>query len=287
MKTQILSILFILFACSNIFAQQSLRRVFQPENIINEIPYGANPEAGHYVQSDDAKIYYEVYGKGQPVVILHGGIFGSTIEMAEFIDSLKVDYQVIAISTRGHGKSEIGTKPITYEQKAKDVMAVVDKITKNKVILLGFSDGAYTGYKVASMYPDRISKLIAIGAGEQKPGLRKVVFNTTEEAFKMDSAYWKQQLSLMPQPERLQEFWNDMAHFYNSMVASKDLLMSIECPVLVMAGEKDMNAPLPTVINAYNMIPNCQLSIVPNCGHTVFLDNFAAVWASILPFIKE
>ena len=287
MKTQILSILFILFACSNIFAQQKLRRVFQPENIINEIPYGANPEAGHYVQADDAKIYYEVYGKGQPVVILHGGIFGSTIEMAEFIDSLKVNYQVIAISTRGHGKSEIGTKLITYEQKAKDVMAVVDKITKNKVILLGFSDGAYIGYKVASMYPERISKLIAIGAGEQKPGLRKVVFNTTEEAFKMDSAYWKQQISLMPQPERLQDFWNDMAHFYNTMVASKELFMSIKCPVLVMAGELDMNAPLPTVISAYNMIPNSQLSIVPNCGHTVFLDNFAAVWASILPFLKE
>ncbi|MBS2100980.1 alpha/beta fold hydrolase [Carboxylicivirga linearis] len=282
-----LLLMLLLFTCLNIFAQQNLRRVFQPENVINEISYGANPEAGYYVQADDAKIYYEVYGKGQPVVILHGGIFGSTIEMAEFIDSLKVNYQVIAISTRGHGKSEIGTKPITYEQKAKDVMAVVDKITKNKVILLGFSDGAYTGYKVASMYPERISKLIAIGAGEQKPGLRKVVFNTTEEAFKMDSAYWKQQISLMPQPERLQDFWNDMAHFYNTMVASKDLLMSIKCPVLVMAGEKDMNAPLPTVINAYNMIPNSQLSIIPNCGHTVLLDNFTAVWASILPFIKE
>lgn len=52
-----------------------------------------------------------------------------------------------------------------------------------------------------------------------------------------------------------------------------------------MAGELDLNAPLPTVINAYNMMPESQLSIIPITGHVVFLQNFAAVWASILPFL--
>jgi len=89
----------------------------------NAIPYGANPKAGHYIQSDDAKIYYEVYGKGQPLVILHGGIFGSTYEMGRFIDSLSKRFMVIAVSTRGHGKSEMGNVEPSYEQKAKDVKA--------------------------------------------------------------------------------------------------------------------------------------------------------------------
>jgi pimeloyl-ACP methyl ester carboxylesterase len=61
------------------------------------------------------------------------------------------------------------------------------------------------------------------------------------------------------------------------MVASKELFNSIKCPALVMAGERDLNALLPTVINAYNMIPNSQLSIIPNTGHVVFFENFAAV----------
>lgn len=286
MNLKLFSVISILLFCHNLYGQQNLRSIFQSPDIVHTIPYGANPKTGKYVQASDAKIYYEVYGKGQPLVVLHGGGFGSTIEMAEFIDSLRLKFQVIAISTRGHGKSEIGSAPLTYEQKANDVMAVIHAVTKEKVIVLGFSDGAYTGFKVASMYPERIEKLIAIGAGEQIPGLRKVVFDT-QTAFKLDSAYWNQQLALMPEPEKLQEFWSKMAEFYNTMTASKALFATIQCPVLLMAGELDRNAPLSTVLNAYYMIPNCQLSIVPNTGHVVFLENFPAVWAGLLPFLKK
>lgn len=107
----------------------------------NAIPYGNNPKSGHYVNASDAKIYYEVYGKVRPLVVLHGGIFGSTYEMAEFIDSLSKNYLVIAASTRGHGKSEIGSEPITYEQRANDILAVINVVTKDSVIVLGFNDG--------------------------------------------------------------------------------------------------------------------------------------------------
>ena len=266
--------------------QKPLRRVFQPAQVVNKIPYGDNSEAGHYVQAGDARIYYEVYGEGQPVVLLHGGVFGSTIEMADFIDSLQANFQVIAVSTRGHGRSETGSSPLTYEQKANDVLAVINASTKEPVIVLGFSDGAYTGYKLAGMYPARIKKLIAIGAGEQVPGLRKVVLDA-DEAFGLDSLYWKQQLALMPEPQRLKGYWAKMAGFYNTMTASKELFATIKCPVLLMAGELDRNAPLSTIVSAYNMIPNCRLSIIPNGSHTVFLENFAAVWTSMVPFLRE
>ena len=279
MKAKVITLVILLIFSLN------QRGVSQPQSVGNKIPYGANAQAGHYVQAGDAKIYYEVYGSGKPIVLLHGGIMGSIGEMGQFIDSLKSNYQVIAMATRGHGKSEIGTAPITYELKANDVMAVVNAVTKDEVTVLGFSDGAYTGYKVASLYPERVKRLIAIGAGEQIPGLRKVVFSGP--MFNPESDMWKQRLALMPQPERIKEFWKGMENFYNTMVASKELFMSIKCPVLVMAGELDLNAPLPTVINAYNMIPKSQLSIIPNTGHVVFMENFAAVWASMLPFLKE
>ena len=250
------------------------------------IPYGNNPKAGQYVQAGDARIYYEVYGNGKPLVVLHGGGVGSTYEMAQFIDSLAKTYQVIAISTRGHGKSEIGHTPVTYEQKANDAYAVMRAVTKDSVTVLGFSDGAYTGYKLASMYPARVKKLVAMGAGEQVPGLRKVILNA-REMVRVDSLYWKQQLALMPEPGRLQEYWTNLANFYNTMTASKALFASIHCPVLVLSGERDQNAPLATVIAAYQMIPNSQLSIIPNAPHPVFMTNFPAVWASIVPFLKQ
>lgn len=266
-------------------AQQPLRGFMQSSKVINKTPYGNNQQAGHYVQAHDAKIYYEVYGSGQPIFLLHGGIMGSIDEMTDFIENLKSSYQVIAIATRGHGKSEIGIEPVTYELKANDVMAVVNAVTKDSVTILGFSDGAYTAYKMASMYPNRVKKMIAIGAGEQIPGLRKVVFSG--EAFDLKNEFWKKRLVLMPEPEKLEKFWVNMANFYNTMTASKELFATIKCPVLLISGELDRNAPLPTVINAYNMMTHSQLSIIPNTGHVVFIENFPAVWESIVPFLNQ
>lgn len=71
------------------------------------------------------------------------------------------------------------------------------------------------------------------------------------------------------------------------MTASKELFSTIKCPVLLISGELDRNAPLPTIINAYNMIPKSQLSIIPNTGHVVFMENFTAVWASVAPFLNN
>src|SRR5688500_7805705 len=121
MKNFLFSLFALLFLHSYSQAQTptQLRRFMQSApSPVGAIPYGANPKAGQYANAGDAKIYYEVYGKGKPIVVLHGGIFGSTYEMHQFIDSLKKTHQVIAVSTRGHGKSELGTDSITYEQKA-------------------------------------------------------------------------------------------------------------------------------------------------------------------------
>lgn len=253
---------------------------------LNEIPYGNNPKAGHYLKVDNTKIYYEVYGKGKPLVILHGGVFGSTYEMSQFIDSLSKTYQVIAISTRGHGKSEMGTTEPSYEQKAKDVYAVVQATTKDSVTVLGFSDGAYTAYYFAGAYPEKVRKVVAIGAGEWSKGSR--TFNITrKDAFGLDSLYWKQQLALMPQPDKMDLWLTSINKYYNSLYISKEVFEKVKCPVLLMAGENDQNAQLKTVIAAYYMFPKVQLAIIPNAPHPAFLVNFPAVWACIVPFLKN
>ena len=186
------------------------------DDIVSKIPYGNNQSAAHYVQADDAKIYYEVYGQGSPLVVLHGGGVGCTYEMCRFIDELSKNYLVIAPSQRGHGKSEIGTKKVTYEQKANDIMAVVNDVTKDPIIICGFSDGAYASYKIASMYPDRVKKIIAIGAGEIVPGLRKIPLNKLEDYSKIDANFIKEKISLCPEPEKLQGFLDDNLSFYNN-----------------------------------------------------------------------
>jgi pimeloyl-ACP methyl ester carboxylesterase len=286
MYSRIFFLFAILLFCTTVYGQQNLVRFFQPKNVVNKISYGANKKAGHYVLSNDAKIYYEVYGKGQPIVLLHGGLFGSTIEMAGFIDSLKGKFQVIAISTRGHGKSEIGKEPLTLEQRANDVMAVINAVTKNSVIILGFSDGAYTAYKLGALFPDKIKKMIVIGAGEFYPGLREFNF-TFRQAISMDTVYWKQQLKLMPEPNRIEEVFQQVGNCYNKLTVGKDLLGSIKCPVLVMAGDRDQGNSVEHVVSAARLIPNSQISIIPNGTHPVFNENFKAVWSSIVPFLNQ
>lgn len=266
-----------------------LKSFMQPETYRGStVPYGDNAGAGHYVQAADAWIYYETYGAGEPLVVLHGGGVGCTYEMGQLIDSLSRSFRVIAVSTRGHGRSEIGSVPISYEQRADDVRAVLDaEVPGGAVTVLGFSDGAYAGYKLAAMYPARVRRLVAIGAGEIVQGLRRIVPSRVEEIEKLDPDFLAAQRRLMPEPERLQAYWNDFYAFYNRVKVSKELFGSIHCPVLVLAGENDPNAPLATVLAAYQMIPDSRLAIIAGAGHPAFIDNFAAVWANVRPFVLE
>jgi pimeloyl-ACP methyl ester carboxylesterase len=281
---RILTLILFVVVCENSQAQKPLIRAFQAPGVVNKIPYGANAEVGKYVQTKDAKIYYEVYGQGQPIVVLHGGLFGSTVEMADFIDKLKLNYQVIAISLRGHGKSELGTEPVSLEQRANDALTVINEVTKDSVMVLGFSDGGFSAYKLAAMYPERVKKMVVIGAGELRPGLAEFKF-TAKDAMSFDKAFFEQQLTLMPEPNRLEDLFEGVNACYSKLTVGKDLLSSIKCPVLVMAGDRDNGNPVERVVSAARYIPKHQISIIPNTTHECFVENFDAVWASIAPFL--
>ena len=264
MRKLFLAFLGITILTSITFAHNTHYFMQDEHDIVSATPYGNNPAAGKYVNVGDTKIYYEVYGTGEPLLVLHGGGVGSTYEMGRFIDELSKSYMVIAPSTRGQGKSGIGTKPITYEQKAKDIMSVVNKVTKKPMIILGFSDGAFTAYKIASMYPKRVKKIVAIGAGELDPATHQFPALTLDSLAQYDKNFIEEKKALSPEPEKLADFLNRYYAFFNSVKVGKDLFSSIKCPVLLITGELDANAPLDTVISAYKMLPNSQLAIIAN-----------------------
>ena len=165
-------------------------------------------------------------------------------------------------------------------------MAVVNAVTKDSVSVVGFSDGGYTGYELASKYPDRVKKLIAIGATELYPGLRDFSFDV-KQAIALDTAYWNQQFKIMPEPQRLQEMFTKLGNMYNHLTLDKAFFQSIKCPTLVMAGDRDSGNPAQRVVSTAQMIPQSQIGIIPNTTHGVFLENFNAVWACVVPFIKQ
>ena len=256
----------------------------------SQIPYGNNEKVGAYAAaSDGAKIYYERYGKGSPVVVLHGGLVGSPAEMGELIDRLSESHEVIVVSTRGHGKSEVGTAVPAYVQKAADLACVLDAAgIRGKTVLLGFSDGGYTALTFAAHHPDRTAKVVAIGAGEWKRGFiqgsgsKRATFADIE---KMDTAYWQAQQRIRPEPQKTAEWFATANKHYDQTQVGKETFASISAPVLFVVGEDDANAPLDTVIAAYRMTPDADLSVIPNAQHPVFIVNFPAVWAAVQPFL--
>ncbi len=250
------------------------------------VPYGNNPKAGNYFNVGDARIYYEIYGKGKPLVMLHGGVYGYIDEFEYLIPKLAEHFQVICIATRGHGKSEIGKEPFTYQQRANDAYKVIRSITKDSVIILGFSDGAYSGLKMAVLYPELVKKLVAIGAGDH-PQIGTKKFNyTPADLMKSDSAFFAGRVALMPEPARWAECLSNLSKLYNEDYVSTETFEKIKCPVLVMSGDRDDYSSVEAVTKCAKAIRDAQLSIIPGCHHVVFYCNFPAVWESMKPFLK-
>lgn len=251
------------------------------------IPYGNNPKAGKYISVGDAKLYYEIYGQGEPIVLLHGGVYGYIDEFAPFIERLSKDHQVICIATRGHGKSEIGSAPFTWQQRADDAYKVIRSvIPHDSVTVLGFSDGGYAGYKLAATHPELVKKLIAIGSADRPKNRKTEKANYTPELLLGQAKeYFESRLAIMPEPKRWGECLTKLNKLYNDDVLSKETFERIKCPVLIIGGDRNAGHSVEALTAVYRYIPGSRLTIVPGCHHVVFFCNFAAVWESIVPFI--
>jgi pimeloyl-ACP methyl ester carboxylesterase len=176
------------------------------------ISYGANPVAGHYLRVDDTKIYYETYGTGgTPLVLLHGGLYGYIEEFGELIGELSKHRRVIAIATRGHGKSELGSKPFSYVLFASDAFAVIQHETGDKVDVLGFSDGAITSYLLTAAHPGLVRRLVAIGgprgiADWTPSALAELKASKADDVERDSPQFVADRKKLMPAPQMWEEF---------------------------------------------------------------------------------
>ena len=259
-----------------LFAALLLLSCARAQNKPASVPYGANSEAGHYLQVDDAKIYYETYGSGgTPLILLHGGLYGYIEEFGDLISGLSKDRRVIAIATRGHGRSDIGTKPFSYALFAEDALAVIRHETSGKVDVLGFSDGAVTSYTLASVHPELVRRLVAIGGprklADWTPGAQAGFRNAKPTDVERDSPQFvAERKKLMPQPERWVEFNEKLAVMWAGPVYVTDAqIESIKVPTLIVAGDHDPYNQIPKFVELFQLLPKGELAIIPGCGHVV------------------
>jgi pimeloyl-ACP methyl ester carboxylesterase len=245
------------------------------------VPYGNNPNAGHYLQVGDVKIYYEIYGTGHLLVMLHGGLLGYIDELEGVIPELSRHYTVIAIALRGHGNSELGTQPLSHALFAEDSAAVIRHVAKEPVDLLGFSSGAMASYLITIQHPELVHRLIAVGGPISSSGAPEEAAAGHKEAF--DPAEFEKQLPARFLARR-DKIYPDRAA-WNRLVAAfskisevdedipKEKVQAIQIPTLIAAGDQDGITKLEHFVEIYHLIPHAELAIVPGCGHTVFRCN--------------
>ncbi len=251
------------------------------------VPYGYNDEAsGYFDVGNDTRLYYEVYGEGPPLLLLHGGVFGYISEFEYLIPRLAERYQVVAVATRGHVKSDVGTEPYTYERRAADALKLVGHVELQKVTVIGFSDGGFAGYKLAAMYPDVVERLIAMGAGDDPPSETPGSNSYSAESLMAEYPdHFEKRVANMPEPDRWGESLEMLNELYNTSSVSQETFEKIRCPVLVMAGDGDEYSDPAENLSAHRYLPDSHLSIIPGCGHVILYCNFPAVWESMRVFL--
>jgi len=219
--------------------------------------YGNNK--GKRIPVSDGEIYYETYGKGQPLILLHGNN-ESINSFRNQIEPLSAQYKVIAVDTRGHGNSinkEIN--PYTYTRFADDLFILMDSLGLKKANLLGWSDGGNTAITFALKHPEKINKMVLMGANLFPwPGAIK------EEIIQI---FEKRKDSLMAYRDtesqnqlRLTKLVLEEPHIQPTE------LDAIKVPTLIIAGEFDVIKESHTAL-IHDHIKTSQLNIVPGGDH--------------------
>ena len=266
--------LICLFAIAQLYGQSVLVPI---------IPYGDNEDVGHYVVLNGVRLYYEIYGNGDPLVLIHGN-GGNIAYMGPQIEYFCKQYKVIALDCRGRGKSELGKDSPTYMQMTKDVVSLLNYLKVDSAFIIGRSDGAIISLLMGIYYPEKVKKTAAFGANLYPdatalyPGILEEVHNARVHAEGMiKSGDTTQNWFLIKELNSLMEF---QPHI------SADELRKIQCPVLVMSCDRDVIREEHTLF-IYRNIRKSSLCIFPGETHSITKTNPNLFNSTVAKFFSE
>ena len=253
-------------------------------------PFGTNDAAASRLTVDGTAIYYEVYGEGSPVLLLHGGLYGYIAEYGPYIVELAKRHTVIAVATRGHGRSEVGSVPYTHDRLAEDAFAVLRRQTREAAMVIGFSYGAQTAYRLAARHPNAVRKLVVVGAGfTPSPPAVAWARGLTADGFAHDNAgFVAARKAIMPRPGEWPRFFEMLRA---SLLQTPDLtpaeIAAIRCPVLIVGGDRDSYNPVSVFECVHARLKGSRLVIVKDADHVQSLVRPDVLRDHVLPFVAD
>lgn len=259
------------------------------------------PSTTGYVPLDGIDMYYEVYGEGDPVVLLHGAYMTIDLNWAKVIPELSKTKKVIAVEMQGHGHTADTDRPFNYKDLAADIAGLLKHLNIDKADLIGYSFGGTVAFKTAIDFPEMIDKMIIISSVYKLKGWMpeaQETFHTIEPSFFDNTPLKSEYEKIAPDPGNWTSFVEKFIQFdiqdYDLGAAN---IKNIQAPVLFIMGDND-GVDLDHITEMYRLcggsvfgdvkgLPKSQLAILPGKTHVGLMMDTEPILSIVQPFLDD
>jgi pimeloyl-ACP methyl ester carboxylesterase len=266
--------------------------------MVTQTNISSGPE-GHYVAANGLDIYYEEYGSGEPLILLHGGTETSK-GWQPHIPFFAPHFRVIAPDSRGHGRTNNPAGELSYRLMADDVAAFIRALDLKKPLVFGYSDGGQIALEIGMRY-SHLTRALIVGAAWYKfsevylDSLKAMGFEgpgvvDIEQMQEDDSEGWAEALKTEHFRANDPEYWQKLLKQISSMWWTPldygvEDFQKITEPTLILMGDRDGIIPLEEAVGMYQLIPNAELAILPNTTHMTVLAEDGLFLRIVLDFL--
>ncbi|HXS58483.1 MAG TPA: alpha/beta hydrolase [Hanamia sp.] len=259
-----------------------------------------NPANSGYAPANGIKVYYEVYGEGKPIVLLHGAFYTIDMNWSQLIPELSKTRKVVALEMQGHGHTPFSDRELSITTLASDVEKVMDYLKIDSADVVGYSMGGSVAYQFAVQSPKRLRKLVIISSTYKTDGWLPVV-NGAFEDFKpefFDNTPIKAGYdAVAPDKTKWTKFLQQMFAFAKVPFNVGDSnIAKISAPVLIISGDNDGLDKI-ELAKTYQLLgggvsadmqpmPKSQLAIVPSQGHVSLMMQTKTISGYLNDFLK-
>src|SRR5580765_3752521 len=258
------------------------------------------PSNSGYAPVNGIKVYYEVYGEGMPLVLLHGAFYTIDMNWGQLIPELSKNRKVIAIEMQGHGHTPYSDRELSITTLASDVEKVMDYLKIDSADVAGFSMGGSVAYQFAVQSPKRLRKLVIISSTYKTKGWLPVVngaFKDFKPEFFDNTPLKTAYDAVAPDKTKWRSFLQQMFTFAKVPFNVGDSkIAKITVPVLIISGDNDGTDKV-ELIKTYQLLgggvsadlqpmPKSQLAIVPSQGHVSLMMQTTTILNYLNGFLK-
>jgi pimeloyl-ACP methyl ester carboxylesterase len=252
---------------------------------------------GQRVEVNGMQMYYEVSGKGEPLVVLHGAHMNLET-MGEIIPLLAKTHKVYALEFQGHGRTTDIDRPINYDNLASDVAVFMDRVGLKKADIFGYSMGAAAALRVAINHPEKVDQLITASAGYSVSGFQPAYLEMIPTmTFDMFAGFEEEWRKLAPDPEGFAEFIDKMIALEHEPLEWEEEVKQLKNPILLITGDADV-VTLEHSVALFRLLgggvmgdmgvplPASRFAVLPATSHTAIITQAPILHAFIEQFLK-